>query len=255
MESSTRISDLPDANVSVGYSNPQKPAYNEPSINYAQMNVHPNPYGNEGPTQFPNPQIQPPKNKMGSLPPQFGQNQDNVPQHNVFGQNQPPQNTMFGENQNNVFGQNQPPQNNVFGQNQPPQQRLPSRDIPHDTTGYLQDERIQANYIPPTQALHDYVREYESVTEKKIEKHNQENHRKDLFDTIVEKLQIPVLVGILFFLFHLSFFETAIMKHLSFLPIYSEGGVLNTNGLLLKSGLFGSGIFVLLHGLSFLSES
>jgi hypothetical protein len=205
----TRIVDLPEATNTIQpmfSQQQQQPSIKEQPTNYTQMNIHPNPYGNDIPSHFPTPQMQPPKN-------------------------------------------------NMFSQDDIPQQRLPSRDIPMDSTGYLQDEQIRANYIPkqPSHTI-DYVREYESVTEKKKEKHLQENWRVHLLDRFLEKLQIPVLVSLLFFFFNMSFFELSFMKYLSFLPIYNDGGVLNTNGLLLKSFFFGFGFFSLLQAIDFLAN-
>ena len=45
-----------------------------------------------------------------------------------------------------------------------PQQTIPSRDIPIDTTSYQQDETIKPNYIPPSNVQDDYIREYETDT-------------------------------------------------------------------------------------------
>ena len=38
---------------------------------------------------------------------------------------------------------------NYISEEQLQMQRLPSRDIPRDSAGYIQDEQIKPNYIPP----------------------------------------------------------------------------------------------------------
>ena len=82
-----------------------------PAGGYMPMNVHPNPYGNQPPTQT-----------AGMMP---------MPQYNM----QPKLNA------NSFHFQNEMP---TGDQSYP----LPSRDIPMDTTALTQDEHVTANYIP-----------------------------------------------------------------------------------------------------------
>jgi hypothetical protein len=147
--SSTRIADLPE-NITMnpygqqGYSVPQQQGgYNQQmghsqGLNqdfpqtYTQMNVHPNPYGQNAP-------------QIGALPP---------PQHtHAF--------------KNNDASQ-QPPYLGNMGQQ--PQYPLPNRDIPIDTVQYQQDEQIVPNYIPEVEESKKYVIQEKEKKRKKKQK-------------------------------------------------------------------------------------
>ena len=77
--------------------------------NYTPINVHPNPYGISD------------QNPIMPNPEQTQQTQK-TPQQNIYLEGNPMANM--------------------------PQQRLPSRDIPMDTTQYSQDNQVQPDYIP-----------------------------------------------------------------------------------------------------------
>ena len=171
MESSTtRISELPE-NISIQHS----PVHIQPSqnhqmgfpptisitqtktnqidqqaTNYMPMNIHPNPYNNSQPQQPPNP-MHPPQQQ----------------QQDPFSLNVPPQ---FHEQLSQI-----------------PQQRLSSRDIPMDTIQYTHDEEIQSNYIPrPSVKNGDYVRDYETTTEKNMREY--ETKKRNLVDLFFQNL-------------------------------------------------------------------
>jgi hypothetical protein len=188
---------------------------------YVPMNVHPNPYGNsQQPAVMPLPQ-------MVAQP---RQEQMQVPMPNGLTQEQ------------------QMMLNNM------PRQRLPSRDIKMDTTLYSQDEEVQPNYIPKGASGNDYVRDYESNTEGKLEKHEQVKHRERLVDTIMTELQTPLIVGLLFFIFQLPFLNSLLFKKLSFLSLYTEDGTMNFRGILLKSVIFGAAFWTMMKGTDFVSS-
>lgn len=210
----TRIVDLPE-NITVqmppGTYNPQQQSFNppsmgyggesqEPNTTYTQMNVHPNPYGI------------PQQNNIMSLPQTTQQ-----PKH---------------QNQNQFL-----PQYNM--QQNEPQYKLPSRDIPVDTTQYLNDEQVQPNYIPMHKLTSDYIKDYEDENDITIQEYRQKKHRESLVDTLLTELQTPLFIAILFFIFQMPMINSLMYKNLAFLPIYNSDGNANFYGLLLKSTLFG----------------
>lgn len=221
----TRISDLPDSmNMSSAYQSqnfmyqtqPQAggasqmrfdPTGGSSQNTYMPMNVHPNPYGNTS---------QPPP-----MPP---------PQYQLT---QKPEQALTVGMPNNLTAEQY-----MMLQNMPPQ-RLPSRDIPIDTTGHSNDEQIQPNYIPPAKMTADFVREYEDITDKKVERKEREKYQSRLLDTIISELQIPVIVGLLYFIFQMPFMNNLVFKKFSFFAMYNEDGNINFNGVILKSMLFG----------------
>lgn len=124
------------------------------------------------------------------------------------------------------------------------QQTLPPRDMPKDPTIYTNDEQIQANYIPPLPPMqmnitNEYMQKYEKEKEREWKEHHEKKRKQSRFETIVENSQIPILVGILFFIFHMPIVNNYIFRKLAFLAIYDTDGNFNTYGLFLKSVCFG----------------
>jgi hypothetical protein len=135
-----------------------------------------------------------------------------------------------------------------------PFQRLPSRDIPMDTSHYSHDEQIQSNYIPPSNNLRDYVREHEEITEKKLKKHKQEKHRTRFVDTLFTEIQIPLFIAVLFLIFQMPFYNYFFIKFLPFLQLYNEDGQIKFQGIVLKSCLFGLSYYFIWKSCEYIGE-
>lgn len=121
----------------------------------------------------------------------------------------------------------------------PQQQRLPSRDIPQDQSHLVQDPAILANYIQPVTESSKYMRHYDDETEKKLEAHKKEKDSKTRVDKLVEDGQIPVLIALMFFIFHMPIVETYLIKTFSFLSIKDLDGNFSMSGLIMRSMAFG----------------
>jgi hypothetical protein len=234
-EHTTRISDLPDSlNMSntyqnqqfmqqshhqakVQFSNSAPPQFDSTGGNlqntYMPMNIHPNPYGGNQPPS----QIQPPAYQVT-----------------------PKNEQMLVSMPSNLTAEQYMVLQNM------PQQRLPSRDIPIDTAGYSHDEQIQPNYIPSAKLGSDFVKEYEDLTDKKLERKEKEKYQSRLLDTIISELQTPVIVGLLYFIFQMPFMNNLIFKKFTFFAMYNDDGDINFNGVILKSILFG----IMFYGLT-----
>lgn len=119
-------------------------------------------------------------------------------------------------------------------------QRLPTRDIPMDQSAYQNDEEVQPNYIPKVKMTSDYVKDYESLTESNIRKHESDKRRQSKVDYIITTLQVPITIAFLFFIFHMPMVNTMFFKNFSFLSIYNSDGNINYNGIALKSVMFGA---------------
>ena len=223
----TRISDLPDPNSQnmqhQHMNNSQSTKLTEMPNNYTPINVHPNPYG----VSAQNPIMSPPEQPIS-------------PQQEMISNNATKQVPQYlTEEQRQMIMPSQ-------------QQRLPSRHIQQDTTQYVQDERVQPNYIPNETVSNDYVREYEEFTDKNIQRHEKENERNQQIDDILSDLQVPIFVSILFFLFQLPIINAYIFKRFSFLSIYNDDGNFNFYGLLFKSWIFGSIYYLITKFTNFL---
>lgn len=250
MDSSTRISDLPD--MSSRQSMPQfsiTPDANSPigigvggnpdagNTSYMPMNIHPNPYGNQPPTSvLPPPQQtqSPPKLNSNSLmfPAEMAQN--GMPA-NMGGMN------MGGMNMGGMNG-------GGMNMGQQPQYPLPSRDIPQDLSIYSVDEAIQPNYIPkPTRT--NYIREdTQEEEEERLRLNKKKEKRVRFVDDMFVDIQKPVIIALLFLLFQLPFMNAFLYKYLFFLKLAGEDGNMNMWGFVFKSAVFG----VLVYGLDYL---
>lgn len=235
MEKTTRIADLPE-NITV-----QMPSYNpninqsnmnaDSATNYMPINVHPNPYGISA------------QNPIMPIP-----QQPNVQQMNHMTHSTQMEQIAVKRPKQQFIDQQQIELQNMQ------QMRLPSRDIPIDTTNYIQDEQTQPNYIPKSNVSSDYIRDYEETTEKHIREHEKKKYRESRIDEILTELQTPILICILFFIFQLPVINTIIFKKFSFLSLHNEDGNFNFYGLLFKSIMFGSLFYSVQKVTTFISE-
>jgi hypothetical protein len=204
-EHTTRIDQLPE-NVTMQVSS-QKPMGDG---NYAPMNIHPNPYGNElQPHNSPMPEISPPRN------------------------DKPSQGILKMSNDEREMISNTP------------RVRLPSRDLPMNEDEYLHDEEITGNYIPRVKFKDDFVRDYEEITTEKILQRETKKRNESMVDNVLTDLQVPLLITILFFLFQMPAINTIFFKRFAFLSIYNSDGNINFFGIALKSVIFGGLFYVL----------
>jgi hypothetical protein len=193
------------------------PGNNVGNNTYLPLDTHPNPYGISPPSQMPLP--------VASKPGRSGA---------------PPQ------SQNTDY--------NPYVDTQQPQHRLPSRDIPMDTTVHTQDEYVQANHIPaPPKRVtfddKDYVQEYESrVVNKQV------TRGPSRLEQLWTEYQTVILVVLLYFTFQLPTVNTVLYKKISFLPLYKEDGSLNLYGLIVKSIIFGLTFYGTMSFVDYLSS-
>jgi hypothetical protein len=127
-----------------------------------------------------------------------------------------------------------------------PEYRLPSRDIPIDTTRYNIDEQTRPNYIPiSSRAEMDYLRDVDDdlISTVSVGRGRDKKNGRD-WNAIIAELQVPVLVGILFFVFQSVAIDRLIVRYLAFITPIATDGNLNLNGLLAKSAIF-AGVYYL----------
>lgn len=228
MDGITRIADLPDQNINISQQGSSM-SYN-PSV----------------PSQLP--QLQSQATNMSSTRGMGGEATNYVPINvhpNPYGIST--QNPIMQHPQQ----QNQYPMENQIQQMQ--QQRLPSRDIPHDISEHTHDEQIKPNYVPKVRFKEDYVRDHEDMTERNLRDYEEKNKRDKKLDLLLNELQTPVFIAILFFFFQLPLMN-AFFKRFSFLTIYNTDGNFNFNGLLLKSMIFGGLYYLVMKAIWFFSE-
>ena len=143
-------------------------------------------------------------------------------------------------------------QNNELGEQQ--HHRLPSRDIPMDTTIYSQDEEIKANRIPPSKKpMKDYIKKYEEDSEVVIKDHEKGKYRRIIIDKLQSEFIVPFMIAVLYFISNMTFISSIMYKYLAKLGIHNEDGSLNVYGMTFKSFLFGGIYWMFIHTIGFLS--
>ena len=111
---------------------------------------------------------------------------------------------------------------------------LQSRDIPRTTDAIVQDPQIQPNYIPPVKE-EDYIKDYTDTEDIVSGYKRQENYNNHL-DNLYNEIQIPLMIGILYFLFQLPIFKKYLFKY--FPILFFKDGNVNIYGYLFTSVLF-----------------
>ena len=127
---------------------------------------------------------------------------------------------------------------------------LPSRDIPPDPERITHDPQIQPNYVPEP-PNRNYIEE-EMDYEEMMRRNQHEYREKEQMETLYDEIQQPIIVSILFFLFHLPFVNKNLLK---FVPsLFKADGHPKFTGYLLKTFMFGCTIFLVNKGINMLSE-
>ena len=123
---------------------------------------------------------------------------------------------------------------------------LPSRDIPRDSLSMQHDDQIKPNYIPRdrghNQGDDDYISRYESTDEVR-ENNRRSKNKSDTLETLYTEFQMPILIGVIYFMFQMPALRTAIMQ---FLPsMFNKDGNMNLQGLVSMSVLYAVAYYIL----------
>jgi hypothetical protein len=125
--------------------------------------------------------------------------------------------------------------------------QLPSRDIPQNTLPIMQDQQTKPNFVP--NETNDYIGDILSK-EQVLKDNTKKQNQSDNLDYIYERLQVPVIVAILYFLFQLPAVRS---KLLTFLPaLFNKDGNPNFYGYVFNSIIFGSLYALLIKGIPLL---
>ena len=125
---------------------------------------------------------------------------------------------------------------------------LPSRDIPQNQEQHTQDQQIQPNFIPQNinENQGDYILNHQ--TSEDIVKANAKRQEKvDSLDVLYNELQIPILIGVLYFLFQLPVVRKNMYKYLPML--FTNDGNPNLSGYITNSILFAGLYFFMTKGI------
>ncbi len=108
-----------------------------------------------------------------------------------------------------------------------------------DTGDYAHDEQVVPNYVPMPKLTNNYLQEYEKklALMQKDTDYKRAKHQEALMMSLYDEIQIPILIGVMFFLFHLPFVNKAFYTYAKW--AFAEDGNINLTGVVFKSCLFG----------------
>lgn len=131
---------------------------------------------------------------------------------------------------------------------------LPARDIPRDSLAMQHDEQVKPNYVPrhpdnvggnsgsATESA-DYIKRYESTDD--VQRNNRRTqNRADTLETLYTEFQMPILMGVLYFIFQMPALRTGIMQ---FLPsLFNKDGNMNLTGLVATSVGYATAYYIII---------
>ena len=133
---------------------------------------------------------------------------------------------------------------------------LPSRDIPRDTSGMMQDAQVQPTYVPQPQRHVDYIQDHEtsSTLERVMHQNTRGSNRADTLETFYEEIQSPLMLAILYFAFQLPAVKRYMFRYLPS-ALFNADGNANLTGLIATSAMFGLSFYTLQKSMTQLLES
>ena len=133
---------------------------------------------------------------------------------------------------------------------------LPSRDIPRDTTGMMQDAQVQPTYVPQPQRHVDYIQDHEtsSTLERVMHQNTRGSNRVDTLETFYEEIQSPLMLAILYFAFQLPAVKRYMFRYLPSVLFNADGNA-NLTGLIFTSAMFGLSFYTMQKSMTQLLES
>ena len=128
---------------------------------------------------------------------------------------------------------------------------LPSRDIPSNQEHISHDVNIKPNYIPQETGHEDYIQQHQT-NEEIIRAQANKQQKQEFSDYIYEEVQVPVLIGVLYFLFQLPVVRRQIFN---FLPsLFNKDGNPNLSGYIFNSVFFALFYYIFTKGVRFLDK-
>ena len=111
---------------------------------------------------------------------------------------------------------------------------LPSRDRPMQTNEVLMDQNIKPDYIPEQPAV-DYIKNYNTQQEQ-LQQLKCDKQRTLNLSYLIDELQIPIIVCLLFYIFQMPYTNSLFQKYLTFM--FKNDGHYNQLGYISISLLF-----------------
>ena len=202
-----------------------------------------------------NPAINNQNMQVQQMPNQANQNNIALTKNEIINdstsQNQMPQ---IDSNLNNNIVQNNVNYNELIGQLQKASSNgataLPSRDIPMDQSQQANDNNVKPNYIPEPPTNEDYINNMQTP-DYLINENNKNTQKENNLEHFYSEIQIPLLFGLLYFIFQLPAFKILIKRLLPYL--FSSDGNMNLYGHIFKSALFSSIFYIIFKTMNILT--
>ena len=121
---------------------------------------------------------------------------------------------------------------------------LPSRDIPQSTYSLQSDPNSQLDYLPPppSNSQQNYIHNHGSSPSEIIMKQGKQQQNTDQWDKLYEELKIPLLLGLLYFIFQLSFLKKYLF--LNFPMLFLSDGNPHNYYMIVTSLLFAFSFYI-----------
>lgn len=126
---------------------------------------------------------------------------------------------------------------------------LPSRDIPQNTISIQNDQQIKPDYIPEKE--NDYIGDILNK-EKIISDQQKKQNTSDNVEYIFQLIQMPLLIGLLYFVFQLPYVRQSIFS--MFPNLYYKDGSQKLSGYIFNSILFSSFYGLILLAINHLNK-
>lgn len=139
---------------------------------------------------------------------------------------------------------------------------IPTRDIPMNPNAFTHDEQSRPNYVPQPQQQQphagggsggsiDYIKDHTSM-ENIVRANARQSNQIDTIEAIYYDLQMPILIGVLYFIFQMPVFRAQLLH---FLPsLFGEDGNFKIMGLTATSAMFAGTFFVIMKIFNKLGE-
>ena len=113
---------------------------------------------------------------------------------------------------------------------------LPTRDRPMQTNQVMMDQNIKTDFVPEQPSV-DYIQNY-NTQQAQLQQLQQDTQRTLNLSYLIDELQLPIIVGLLFYIFQMRFTSSLLQKYLTFM--FKKDGHYNQVGYISISVLFGA---------------
>jgi hypothetical protein len=137
---------------------------------------------------------------------------------------------------------------------------IPTRDIPMNPNSFTHDDQARPNYVPDPRSVHfqdgagggaDYIKDYQSM-ESIVRANARQSNQLDTIEAIYYDIQMPILVGVMYFIFQMPVFRAQLLH---FLPsLFGEDGNFKIMGLTATSAMFAGTFFIIMKVFNKLGE-